>query len=128
MAGAVTPFLRRLLGAAVLLAWGAPAAALDPTQPPAVLRALPAAATASTVPPAAVPERLRLQGLRLGPAPSALINGQVLSPGQRWQGHTLLRLETDAAVLRDPEGRLLRLLLLPSSPSAAAPAPRGNRP
>ncbi len=89
--------------------------ALDPTQPPAALRAVaPVAASASAAPT----DRPRLQGLRLGADPSALINGRVLRPGQRWQGHTLLRIEVDSAVLRDPEGRSLRLhLLTPPSPA-----------
>jgi hypothetical protein len=94
--------------------------AMDPTQPPAAARV---ATSAPNATPAAAPAQPRLQGLRLGAAPSALISGQVLRPGQRWQGYTLLRIEVDSAVLRDPEGRHMRLnLLTPPSPAMLAPS------
>ena len=113
------------LGPWVLLCASAHLAhALDPTQPPASARVAPAPTSAASAPVAARP---RLQGLRLGGDPSALINGQLLRPGQRWQGHTLLRIEVDGVVLRDPEGRSLRLLLL-TTPSPAMLLPSGVRP
>lgn len=94
---------------------GSPAWGLDPTQPPPAWRAATPAASAASAAPLVRP---RLQGVRLGAEPSALINGRVLRPGQTWQGHTLLRIEVDGAVLRDPEGRSLRLhLLTPPSPA-----------
>lgn len=118
--------LLQRLGPWVLLCVSAqPAHALDPTQPPASARAVPVSPSASAVAP--TPTRPRLQGLRLGADPSALINGQLLRPGQRWQGHTLLRVEVDGVVLRDPEGRSLRLLLL-TTPSPAMLLPSGVRP
>jgi hypothetical protein len=91
----------------------------DPTLPPPALRAsAPASGVAAAAPAAA----LRLQGLR--PGVSALIDGQLRRPGERWQGHQLLRVDDQVAWLRDPEGRLLRLSLLakPAAPS------RENRP
>jgi hypothetical protein len=97
----------------LLLAWPGLALALpDPTQPPAALRAPQAASEAAGV--AAAPSRPVLQGLRPGPRPSALINGQLLQPGQRLAGYTLLRIDADAAVLRDADGRQHRILLLPT--------------
>ncbi len=110
-----------MVGVAALTAQ---AQALDPTQPSAALRVGPATEGAASAP---VPTRPRLQGLRVGSDPSALINGQLLRPGQRWQGHTLLRVEVDGAVLRDPEGRSLRLRLL-TTPSPAMLPPSGVRP
>lgn len=92
----------------------------DPTLPPPALRASAPMAAASTA--ATAPASLRLQGLR--PGFSALIDGQLRRPGERWQGHQLLRVDDQVAWLRDPEGRLLRLSLLakPAAPS------RENRP
>jgi len=117
----------RLALLALVVAGIAPAArALDPTQPPAALRAAPAPALDGAA-SAPLPARPRLQGLRVGSDPSALINGQLLRPGQRWQGHTLLRVEVDGVVLRDPEGRSLRLRLL-TTPSPAMLPPSGVRP
>ncbi len=92
-----------------------PARALtDPTQPPAQLltRAAPAGAGAGATSPAApAAAALRLQGLR--GSHSALIDGRLRQLGERWQGYQLLRVEARTAWLRDPEGRLLRLSLLP---------------
>jgi hypothetical protein len=85
----------------------------DPTQPPPQLVA-PKAAGATGAASAASPAPtapLRLQGLRAGD--SALIDGRLRRVGERWQGYQLLRIEGHAAWLRDPEGRLLRLSLLP---------------
>lgn len=84
----------------------------DPTQPPATFQAR-AAATAPAGAASATPgpATLRLQGLRDGH--SALIDGRLRQVGERWQGHQLLRAEGRTAWLRDPEGRLLRLSLLP---------------
>jgi len=83
----------------------------DPTLPPAAVR-VPQTAT-EAVGEAVAPSRPVLQGLRPGPRPSALINGQLLQPGQRQGAYTLLRIDSDAAVLRDAEGRQHRILLLP---------------
>ncbi len=99
-----------------LLLLGAPllaAALADPTLPPAALRAAAPAAGASAAAGAEVPQRLRLQGLR--PGQSALIDGRLRRVGERWAGHQLLRVEAQAAWLRDTEGRLLRLSLLPAT-------------
>ena len=84
----------------------------DSIQPPAQLltRAAPAGAAAVT-PAAPAAEALRLQGLR--GSHSALIDGRLRQLGERWQGYQLLRVEARTAWLRDPEGRLLRLSLLP---------------
>ena len=84
----------------------------DPTQPPAQLLTRAAPAGAAAVSPAApAAEALRLQGLR--GSHSALIDGRLRQLGERWQGYQLLRVEARTAWLRDPEGRLLRLSLLP---------------
>lgn len=91
-----------------------PARALtDPTQPPAQLltRAAPAGAGATSPAAPAAAAALRLQGLR--GSHSALIDGRLRQLGERWQGYQLLRVEARTAWLRDPEGRLLRLSLLP---------------
>ena len=84
----------------------------DPTLPPAALRAAPPASGASAA-SAPAPAVLRLQGLK--PGHSALIDGRLRRTGERWQGYELLRVDTQLAWLRDPEGRLLRLSLLPPS-------------
>lgn len=90
-----------------LLFGAAPAQALtDPTLPPAALRTQAAPGAAADA-----PLRPRLQGVK--PGHSALIDGRLRRPGERWQGHELLRVDAQQAWLRDPEGRLLRLSLLP---------------
>jgi hypothetical protein len=100
--------MRAALPLSLALLVGSAAAMTDPTQPPTQLLAPKAAASAPAVTPAAP---LRLQGLRVGD--SALIDGRLRRVGERWQGYQLLRAEGQAAWLRDPEGRLLRLSLLP---------------
>jgi hypothetical protein len=98
---------------AALLAWPLallPAAAMnDPTLPPPALRASgPQPAASSGV---AASTGLRLQGLR--PGASAVIDGRLRRVGEQWQGYQLLRADAQVAWLRDPEGQLLRLSLLP---------------
>ena len=78
----------------------------DPTQPPAQLLTRAAPAGAAAVTPAAPAAGLR-------GSHSALIDGRLRQLGERWQGYQLLRVEARTAWLRDPEGRLLRLSLLP---------------
>lgn len=95
----------------LLIAAGSAGAMTDPTSPPPSLRAPGAAASAVTADPPAL--ALRLQGLR--PGASALIDGRLRAVGERWQGFQLLRAEGHVAWLRDPEGRLLRLSLLPAA-------------
>lgn len=87
----------------------------DPTRPRLPAAAALAASGASGVPGAnAAPGRPVLQGLRLGARPSAVINGQLLRPGQKLDGYTLLRLDAEAAVVVDAEGRQHRIPLLDS--------------
>jgi len=96
----------------LLLVLAGPCLALpDPTLPPPAWRSAASAAAPSAA--TAAPARPQLQGLRLGPRPSALIDGRLLQPGQRLNGYLLLRIDAEAAVLRDAEGRQHRLLLLP---------------
>jgi hypothetical protein len=114
--------LTRATGTALLvLAAAGWASAADPTLPPPAARtaAAGASAPAPAAPPPAVPQ---LQGVRTGPDPSALISGQLLRPGQSWQGYTLLRVEPQAALLRDAQGRTWRLLF------TASPAQPEGRP
>lgn len=107
--------MKRCLPACVVVCFlplALPCAALpDPTLPPPAWRTAASGVTPDA--PAAQPARPQLQGLRLGPRPSALIDGRVLLPGQRLNGYLLLRIDAEAAVLRDAEGRQHRLLLLP---------------
>ena len=113
--------MRRLLfPLAALLGWGLGGpnaqALTDPTLPPAALRAS-APARAAAAP--AVPRVPRVQGLR--PGESALIDGRLRRVGERWDGHHLLCVEARAAWLRDPEGREVRLSLIPpTTPSNPA--------
>lgn len=108
MADAVKSFACILL----LTAAGHAVAMTDPTLPPAALRAALVAPDAGASAPAPAP-RLRLQGLR--PGQSALIDGRLRRVGERWGSHQLLRVEAQAAWLRDAEGRMLRLSLLPAT-------------
>lgn len=94
------------------MAAGHAAAMTDPTLPPPALRASAAVPAASASAPV-TPPQLRLQGLR--PGQSALIDGRLRRVGERWGSHQLLRVEGQAAWLRDAEGRLLRLSLLPAT-------------
>jgi len=104
--------MNRLPFLLLLMAIAAPARAMnDPTLPPPALRAV-AASGAITAAAAPATPRLRLQGLK--PGQSALIDGRLRRPGERWQGYELLRVDARLAWLRDPEGRLLRLTLLPT--------------
>ncbi|MBB5204610.1 hypothetical protein HNQ51_001924 [Inhella inkyongensis] len=112
---------RLLLSWAVLSGATAACALPDPTQPPARL-AGPAGAVAGPSgsgdwAPLAPPARPVLQSLRLGPRPSALIDGQLRQPGERLGAYVLLRIETDAVVLRDEQARIHRILLLPAPAS-----------
>lgn len=100
----------RLL-AMLLLTAGAAHALPDPTLPPPQARASATGASSSAVPEA--PARPVLQGIRPGDQPSALISGRLLRPGQTVAGHVLLRIESDAVVLRDPQGERVRLTLWP---------------
>lgn len=107
--------MRRLyFAAAVVCFCTAAAQANDPTLPPPAARAPIAAAAASSPGATPAPRTPQLQGVRTGPAPSALISGQLLRPGQSWQGYTLLRVEPHAALLRDAQGRTWRLLFTES--------------
>ncbi len=119
-----TGSLRTVLGLVVVLiqvlavGWAsAQPLTADPTRPPPGVRAASApASAASDTTSTPQPQRPRLQGVRLGREPSALINGQLLRPGQRWQGLTLVRVESHHAWLRDDRGRALRLSLIESNP------------
>lgn len=103
----------RLASVLLLGAAGVAAALPDPTLPPAALRAAAVAASGHAAAAPAGAPALRLQGLRTGH--SALIDGRLRHVGERWGGHQLLRVEAQAAWLRDAEGRLLRLSLLPAT-------------
>lgn len=103
--------MKTLASIFLLTAAGHAAAMTDPTLPPPALRAAALPAAGASAP--AAPPRLRLQGLR--PGQSALIDGQLRRVGERWGSHQLLRVEAQAAWLRDAEGRLLRLSLLPAT-------------
>jgi len=117
------------LCAAALMALVAPAASVqanpllglnDPTRPPAGLAkadaggpgaaAAPAAASAASAPPPPPREAvLVLQLVRIDPVSGrgvALINDQLLEPGARIEGWTLLALTSNEAVLQGPRGRL----------------------
>lgn len=92
----------------------------DPTRPPAGLvkadragaaaasATEPASAASAPPPPPREPE-LVLQLVRIDPVNGrgvALINDQVLEPGARIQGWTLVGLNQNEAVLQGPRGRL----------------------
>lgn len=117
-----------LLALCVLFAWCGTALAQanpllglgDPTRPPPGLAkadrlgaagaASPEAASAASAPPPAPREPdLVLQLVRIDPAAGkgmALINGQLIEPGGRIEGWTLLALSSNDAVLQGPRGRL----------------------
>lgn len=90
----------------------------DPTRPPAGLAkadasggpgAAAAPAAASAPPPPPREAVLVLQLVRLDPVSGrgvALINDQLLEPGARIEGWTLLALTSNEAVLQGPRGRL----------------------
>ena len=93
----------------------------DPTRPPAGLvkadrsggtgvAGAPEAASAASVPPPPPREAvLVLQLVRIDPFSGrgvALINDQLLEPGARIEGWTLLALTSNEAVLQGPRGRL----------------------
>lgn len=93
----------------------------DPTRPPAglvkadrsggpVAAAAPDAASAASAPPPPPREpALALQLVRIDPVTGrgvALINDQLLEPGARIEGWTLLALTSNEAVLQGPRGRL----------------------
>jgi hypothetical protein len=93
----------------------------DPTRPPPGLAkadragasgaaAAPEAASAASAPPPPPREPvLVLQLVRIDPASGrgvALINDQLLEPGARIEGWTLLALNPNEAVLQGPRGRL----------------------
>lgn len=92
----------------------------DPTRPPPGLvkadragvpgAATPEAASAASAPPPAPREAvLVLQLVRIDPVTGrgvALINDQMLEPGARIEGWTLLSLSSNEVVLQGPRGRL----------------------
>ena len=86
----------------------------DPTRPPDRVGAARPSDSAEGWTPVAPPARPVLQSLRLGPRPSALIDGHLRQPGERFRGYQLLRIELDAVVLRDEQARIHRILLLPA--------------
>lgn len=111
--------MRRLLSLCLALGPACLAAAQplpDPTQP---RFAGARGATTADAAPAPAPVRPVLQGLRLGARPSAVINGQLLRPGQKLDGYTLLRLDAEAVVVVDAEGKQHRIPLL--DPVASTP-------
>jgi hypothetical protein len=122
-----------LLALCVLFAWCGMALAQtnpllglgDPTRPPPGLAkaerlgatgttgatgvAAPEAASAASAPPAPREPELVLQLVRIDPVGGkgvALINDQLLEPGGRIEGWTLLGLTSNEAVLQGPRGRL----------------------
>jgi hypothetical protein len=119
-------------GLMALCAWGGTGMAQanpllglsDPTRPPPGLvkaapgapgAAAPEAASAASAPPPPPREpELVLQLVRIDPVTGrgvALINDQLLEPGARIEGWTLLALSPNEVVLQGPRGRL-RLSLL----------------
>lgn len=130
--------IRTHLAAAALLALGAwggtglaqanPLLGLnDPTRPPPGLMkadragasgaAAPDAASAASAPPPPPREpELVLQLVRIDPVTGrgvALINDQLLEPGARIEGWTLLALSSNEVVLQGPRGRLRLSLIGP---------------
>lgn len=100
----------------------------DPTRPPPGLvksdragapgaAAAPEAASAASAPPPAPREpELVLQLVRIDPVSGrgvALINDQLLEPGARIEGWTLLALTPNEVVLQGPRGRLRLSLIGP---------------
>lgn len=123
---AVGAWVLLVLCAAGLMAPAAPVLANpllglnDPTRPPAGLvksdrsgaaaAVAPEAASAASAPPSPPRESvLVLQLVRIDPVSGrgvALINDQLLEPGARIEGWTLLALTSNEAVLQGPRGRL----------------------
>ncbi len=77
----------------------------DPTRPPDALQ------SASAAEPAASTASLRLQGLRLGQAPSALVGGRLLRVGDRLGSGTVQAIDAQGLLLKPAEGPILRLKL-----------------
>jgi hypothetical protein len=113
--------------AGVLLALCAlPAAALGPQAPftPAPERA--ASADAAAAAGTAAQAATGLAGVRLGPTPMALIDGQWWPPGASLPGGArLLAIDAQGVVLRHADGRSERRALQPQTATLVArPAPR----
>lgn len=114
--------VRAVMGLVAGALLAAPAAAMgpdDPFTPPGRVR-LQAQGPALRSPAA-------LTGVRLGPAPAALIDGEWVAPGTPVRGALLLRVQRTGADLRHADGRIERLALfsLDNPPPAADPAASG---
>ncbi|MGZ8259332.1 MAG: hypothetical protein ACXWUL_02135 [Caldimonas sp.] len=106
----------------VLLAGGATAVAgelPDPTRPPQRQ-----SAAAPTGAPTPAPDTPVLQSVLIGPgrAPSAIISGRLVAPGEATHGMRLVRVTETAAVLSGPRGTVT-LALTPGAEKRAAAAP-----
>ena len=109
--------IRRLAGSLLLAVCGA-ASAMGPAAP----FAAPMARKASTVGATSDTAPIQLTGVRLGAAPSALIDGRWLPQGAEVRGLRIERVSPSAVSLRHADGRLEALLLFPPQPQAAASA------
>ena len=111
-----------LAAALLLLAWPSGVGALGPTAPFAPPRA---SASAASMPLAdstsAQPSRVGLAGLRLGPHPMALLDGEWRQPGDSVRGARLTQLDSRGVTLLHPDGKRERLWLA-APPAAANPA------
>ena len=108
--------VRAVMGLVACALLAAPAAAMgpdDPFTPPGRVR-LQANGPALRLPAA-------LTGVRLGPAPAALIDGEWVAPGTPVRGAQLLRVQRTGAALRHADGRIewLALFSLDNPPPAA---------
>jgi hypothetical protein len=105
-----------LVAGALLAASAAAMGPDDPFTPPGRVR-LQANGAALRLPTA-------LTGVRLGPAPAALIDGEWVAQGAPVRGARLLRVQRKGAELRHADGRIewLALFSLDNPPPAADPA------
>lgn len=112
------------IAAALLLAWPVGADALGPTAP-----FTPPRAGAASMPPAdsasALPTRVGLAGLRLGPRPLALLDGEWRQPGDSVRGARLTQLDSRGVTLMHPDGKRERLWLA-APPAEANPAAKAT--
>lgn len=108
------------LAAALLVAWPLGAGALGPTAP-----FTPPRASATSMPltdsTSALATRVGLAGLRLGPHPLALLDGEWRQPGDSVRGARLTQLDSRGVTLMHPDGKRERLWLA-APPAEANPA------
>jgi hypothetical protein len=113
--------------AAAGLATAGSASALGPAAPFTPPAPAAAAASAAGADAAAAVSTDAIAGLRLGPAPQALIDGQWLRLGDRVRGARLVAIDARGARIEYPDGRRQALPLSPAAQwtlPAPAPAPR----